>query len=132
MGKKPSARRPGRPRGSRNKLPTPPSELRSQFNDAIRIAAEHHTLQTSTSASTSVSRKLCVPGLAARLVTLREREGISARRLAEMAGVHIDTVKRAERAARGLSLQAAVKIARALGLTPNDLVPEITPNLPPA
>ncbi len=49
---------------------------------------------------------------------------LTKRRLAELAGVSYDTVCRAERGER-ISDVSAVKIARALGLEPHDLWPEL-------
>ena len=43
--------------------------------------------------------------------------------LAEAAGIHVNFVGGIERATRNPSLTSIVKIAKALGLTPKDLIP---------
>ena len=65
-----------------------------------------------------------VAGFGERLKELREARGLSQSSLAEKAGTHPDSVWKFERSMRNPSLGIATRLARALGVTLNDLVPE--------
>ena len=60
--------------------------------------------------------------VAAKIIALRERRGLSQEALAARASVHRMTIQRLERAAHPPTLDTLERIARALGVTLADLV----------
>jgi len=59
---------------------------------------------------------------AARIKTARSEQGLNLYQLAARAGVNPESVSRAERGLRTASLDMAVKVATALGISPFDLM----------
>lgn len=57
-----------------------------------------------------------------RVRTLRKERGISQVELAELLGTYQTVISAIERGVRGLTLQQIVKLAGALGASPNDLL----------
>lgn len=64
-----------------------------------------------------------VPGLAKRLRSLRLAAGLTVAEVARRSRISDGTIYKIETQDRNLSLGYAVKLARALGVTLNDLVP---------
>lgn len=67
--------------------------------------------------------------IGARLRALRQERGLSQVELAEKLGTYQTTVSAIERGARGLTLHQAIKLARAIGASPDDLLgsPQASP-----
>lgn len=58
-----------------------------------------------------------------RIKTLREQRNITQGELADLVGVHQSKISHCETGARGISLELAAKIADALGVAVDDLLP---------
>lgn len=61
---------------------------------------------------------------ARNLRTIRQTRGISQEKLAELAGLHRTYVSSVERGERNISIDNIERLARALSITPPDLVRE--------
>lgn len=64
-----------------------------------------------------------VPGLPALLKAARERCGLSQIQAAQRSGVHAVSIARFETDARTPSIATLIKLARAYGVKPADLIP---------
>lgn len=60
--------------------------------------------------------------LGKRISQMREKLNMSQEYLAEMTGLHRNTIGRIERAERGISLETLFKLALVLDTTPGDLI----------
>lgn len=61
----------------------------------------------------------------ARIRELREEQGLSQEKLADMARLHRTAITHIERATRSSTLETIEKLAKALGVQPSDLLPEL-------
>ena len=61
----------------------------------------------------------------ARVRELREGQGLSQEKLADMAHLHRTAITHIERATRSSTLETIEKLARALGGQPADLMPDL-------
>lgn len=57
-----------------------------------------------------------------RLRTIRRERGMTQSELAEAIGTHFTSISQIERGLRGLTIQQLVKLARALGVSPNEVL----------
>lgn len=64
-----------------------------------------------------------------RIKLFRERRDLTQKDLAALVGVHQTKISQVETGERGISLDLAAKIATALGVSIDDLVPTVTPEL---
>lgn len=62
--------------------------------------------------------------LSIKIKSTRQKQGITQEELAEKSGFHVNYIGGIERATRNPSLDSLVRIARALEISPKDLVPE--------
>ena len=60
-----------------------------------------------------------------RVRTLRQKQGISQESLAELARVHRTYIGMVERGEKAVTIVTLLKLAKALGVTPADLLEEI-------
>ena len=74
-------------------------------------------------ASESVPKRDAVPGLPARLVAVRESAGLSQAAAASLAGIDRPNLSHYETGFRTPGLAVTIRLARAYGVTLNDLVP---------
>lgn len=61
----------------------------------------------------------------ARIRDLREDQGLSQEKLADMAKLHRTAITHIERASRSSTLETIEKLAKALGVQPADLMPSL-------
>jgi transcriptional regulator with XRE-family HTH domain len=73
---------------------------------------------------------MAVPKFGPQLRRLREAAGLTQVQLAELAGLHTQSVVKIERSERSPNWDSVVALAEALGCTPNDFLTE--PEPPPA
>lgn len=66
-----------------------------------------------------------------RIRTLRTAQGITQEKLAEITGISTTHISRIEKGKRGLSLENAILISRALRVPVHEVDPEIAGKLPP-
>jgi transcriptional regulator with XRE-family HTH domain len=57
-----------------------------------------------------------------RLRTIRRERGMTQAELAEVIGTHFTSISQIERGLRGLTIQQLVKLTRALGVSPNEVL----------
>lgn len=62
--------------------------------------------------------------LSIKIKSTRQKQGLTQEELAEKSGFHVNYIGGIERATRNPSLDSLVRIARALEISPKDLVPE--------
>jgi transcriptional regulator with XRE-family HTH domain len=63
-----------------------------------------------------------VPNFLARLIQLRKEQGMTQQGFADMAGIHINQVRRYESGSTQPTLEGLVKVAKALHVSLDDLV----------
>jgi transcriptional regulator with XRE-family HTH domain len=61
----------------------------------------------------------------ARVRDLREEQGLSQEKLADIAHLHRTAITHIERATRSSTLETIEKLAKALGVQPADLMPDL-------
>lgn len=66
-----------------------------------------------------------IKGFGARIRELREEQGLSQEKLADMARLHRTAITHIERATRSSTLETIEKLAKALGVQPTELMPDL-------
>jgi len=72
-----------------------------------------------------VSNQPFIQDFGNRVRALRIERGLTQERLAALAGMHFSAIGHIERASRSSTLDTILKLARALGIQPRELLPEI-------
>ena len=62
--------------------------------------------------------------LAGKIKLKRQQLGLTQEELAEKSGFHVNYIGGIERATRNLSIESLIRIAKALEISPKDLIPE--------
>ncbi len=86
-------------------------------NFAVEIVdADHDTVPVRETDWWNANRHRCLAGA-------RHKAGLTQKQLAERTGIRQSTISEYERGKRSLSLKAATRLAKALGTTPDRLMP---------